>query len=119
MECLRSDGVRSEDDELLTSITQFDVLGNLAAIDAAQSTDTRVFYTNFARFRQDRVQPVVERLLADSDMRRQIFHGSDAELATALAAIDYMARQEGMRYDGFFGWDATPVGQYVTENLRE
>ena len=44
------------------SIAQFDVLSNLVAIDDANSTQLKVFYTNFARFRQDRVQPVVEKL---------------------------------------------------------
>ena len=117
LDCLRSDGVRPEDDELLTSLVQFDVLSNLAAIDDARSVDGRVFYTNFARFRQSRIQPVVERLLTDDDMRVAIFRGSNADLAIALAAIGELAAGEGMWYDGFRGWTYTPVGQFIAENL--
>ncbi len=115
--CLRSDGVRPDDESLLTSIARFDVLSNLAAIDAAQSTDTRAFYTNFARFYQSRIQPAVNRLLADSQMRDEIFRGTDAELATALATIEHMASHEGMRYHGFQSWAGTPVGQFIAEQL--
>jgi hypothetical protein len=117
LECLRSDGVRPDDDVLLTSVLQFDVLSNIAAIDAAQSTDGRVFYTNFARFYQSRIQPIVERLLTDSAMRDEIFSGTDGELAAALAAIERMAGPEGWRYDGFHRWEGTPVGVFIAENL--
>lgn len=115
--CLRSDRVRADDEALLTSIARFDVLANVAAIDAAHSTDPRVFYTNFARFYQDRIQPAVNRLLSDAQMREEIFRGTDAELATALATIGYLASQEGMRYRGFQSWASTPAGQFIAENL--
>lgn len=115
LECLRSDG--PSDDALLASIAQFDVLSNLAAIDDAHSTDGRVFYPNFARFRQDRVQSVVERLLTDRAMRAAIFRGTDAELATALQAVDHWATNQGMLYSGFHGWGGTRVSQFVSEHL--
>jgi hypothetical protein len=115
LECLRSDG--PSDDALLASIAQFDVLSNLAAIDDAHSTDGQVFYPNFARFRQDRVQPVVERLLTNSAMRAEIFRGTDSELATALHAVDHWATNQGMQYGGFHGWRGTRVSQFVTEHL--
>jgi hypothetical protein len=117
LDCLRSDGVRPEDEELLTSLVRFDVLANLAAIDDAHSVDGRVFYTNFARFRQARIQPVVERLLIAQDMRLKIFRSSNADLAIALAAIGQLAGREGMWYDGFRSWDHTAVGQFIAENL--
>jgi hypothetical protein len=117
LDCLRSDGVRPEDEDLLTSLVQFDVLSNLAAIDDAESVDGRVFYTNFARFRQSRIQPVVERLLADQDVRLKIFRSSNADLAVALAAIGGLAGREGTWFDGFRGWDHTAVGQFIAENL--
>lgn len=115
LECLRSDG--PSDDALLASIAQFDVLSNLVAIDDAKSTQTKVFYTNFARFRQDRVQPVVEKLLSDPEMRAEIFRGTDAQLATALAAVDHLATSQGMLYGGFHGWQGTRVWEFVTEHL--
>jgi hypothetical protein len=88
LECLRIEAVRPEDDVLHTSILQFDVLSNVAAIDAAQSTDTRAFYANFARFYQWRIQPIVERLLTDSAMPDAIVRGTDAELAAGVKAAD-------------------------------
>ncbi len=118
LDCLHSDGVQSED-ELLTSIVQFDVLSNLAAIDHAGSTDSRVFYTNFARFRQDRMQPAANRLLTDSAMRAEIFRGTDAELAKALAEVGRLGASQGMRYDGFFGWFGTPVADFIDQHLPQ
>lgn len=112
--CLRSDG--PSDDEVLTSITQFDVLSNLAAIDDAHSLDQRVFYTNFARFRQDRIQPVVNRLLTDLTMRAAIFTGDDEKLAAALAEVGRLASSEGLRYGGFQDWYATPVAEFIRQH---
>ena len=109
--CLRSDG--PTDDEVLTSIAQFDVLSNLAAIDDAHSLDPRVFYTNFARLRQDRIQPVVNRLLTDPTMRADVFRGGDDELAAALAVVGQLATSEGARFDGFRDWYGTPVADFI------
>lgn len=111
--CLRPDGIEADDDLILTSLAQFDALSNLVAIDDAGDSDTRVFYTNFARFRQDRIQPAVERLLTDQGMRQAIFGRGDDELAVALRMIGDRARSEGSRYDGFHGWGCTPVGNFI------
>lgn len=115
--CLRWDGIQPDDEALLTSIVQFDVLSNLAAIDHAGSTDTKVLYTNFARFRQERAQPAAERLLTDSHMRAEIFRGTDSELAEALVTVGHLGRGEGAPYDGFHGWMGTPVAQFVIQRL--
>jgi hypothetical protein len=101
-------------DAILTSLAQFDFLSNLAAIDGAGSVDSSVFYTNWARFRQARVQPVAERVISDTGMRQAIFrdHGDD-DLAAALRALAAMAHQEAFRYDGFWGWDRTQVAEFL------
>lgn len=106
-----------DEDEILTSLTQFDLLSNLAAIDGADSTDSAVFYTNFARFRQDRIEPIAERLLTDAKLRHAIFRDhDDGDLAVALQAVARMAHSEGVRYDGFWGWDRTPVGEFIAKH---
>ena len=115
LDCLRSDG--PSDDEVLTSIVQFDLLSNLAAIDDAHSLNTRVFYTNFARFRPDRIAPIADKLLTDPAMRAAIFRGGDDELAAALAVVGEMARNEGLRYGGFHDWYGTPVAQFIDQHL--
>jgi len=115
LDCLHSDG--ASDDAVLTSIVQFDLLSNLAAIDDADSLDGRVFYTNFARFRQDRIAPIVGKLLSDAAMRADIFKGSDENLAAALAVIGDRAMNEGVRYDGFHDWYGTAAAQFIADHL--
>jgi hypothetical protein len=117
LDCLRPDGVAPDDEEVTTSLVQFDVLSNVVAIDGADSTEGRVFYPNFARFRQTRIQGIVERLLTDSEMRAALFRHEDRALASALAVIGQRARQEGFRFDGFDGWEHTAVGAFITEQL--
>jgi hypothetical protein len=112
--CLRSDG--PSDDETLTSIAQFDVLANLVSIDDAQTHDLSVFYPNFARFRQERVEPIVERLIADPVMQSALLRGDSSDLAAALAVVGRQAEIEGQRYRGFHGWYGS-VSQYVAQNL--
>lgn len=105
LQCLRPDGIPGDADELFTALAQFDVLSNLTAVADAGSADSKVFFPNFARFRQSRVDPVARRLLTDAEMRRWLFPHSDKELAQALLAIGQVAAREGVRYDGFMGWE--------------
>jgi hypothetical protein len=117
LECLRPDGLDPEDEALLTSLTRFDVLSNVVAIGDAKTTDSRVFYTNFARFRQSRLQPIVERLISDAEMREELFPLGDDDLAIALNEIGQRARHEGWQFDGFDGWEGTPVEAFIKEHL--
>jgi hypothetical protein len=107
-----------DDDAILTSLAQFDFLSNLAAIDGAGDTDGKVFYTNWARFRQERIQQVADRLVKDPAFRHAIFRDrDDNELARALLAVGKMAHSEGIRYTGFWGWErGTPVGDFISAN---
>jgi hypothetical protein len=110
------------DDEILTSLARFDFLANLAAIDGAGEVETiksGVFYPNWARFRQERIQPVADQLVSDPTLRHAIFrnHG-DADLAVALQAVSKMASSEAARYDGFWGWENSPVGEFITNNSQ-
>jgi hypothetical protein len=117
LDCLRPDGLAPDDDETITSLAQFDVLSNVVAIDGAHDRDDRVFYPNFARFRQARIQPIVDRLLTDANMRETLFTGGDDDLARALAAIGEHAHREGLLFDGFETWDRTAVGRFIAEHL--
>lgn len=117
--CLRPDGLAPDDDAIITSLAQFDVLSDITAIDGAGAADRRVFYTNFARFRQDRIQPIVNRLLEDADMRATLFRRGNEDLAIAFARIAEMASTEGVRYDGFEGWVNTPVGEFIERYLPD
>ncbi|MBM2821414.1 MAG: hypothetical protein HW413_160 [Thermoleophilia bacterium] len=117
LDCMRPDGLEGEDDAIFTALAQFDVLSNIVAIGDTDSIDAKVFYTNFARFRQERVEPIVTRLLSDDLMRQALFPLGDAKLAAALLAIATMAHAEGMRYDGFMGWGrGSPVGGFIAKH---
>jgi hypothetical protein len=116
--CLRPDLGDADDDALLTSIAQFDLLWNTAAVGVNGSPDGKAFYPSFARFRQERIEPVVDRLIRDPGVRAALFPGTDAQLATALDEIGRMASNEAWRYEGFRGWDdRTVVGTFIRENL--
>jgi hypothetical protein len=115
--CLRDDGIAGDDEAVLNSLAQFDILSNLAVINDAGVADTRDFYTNFAPFRTERVEPIIEMLLADADMRNIIFPGSDTDLAQALSVVARMAFQEGARYGGFWGFDRSSIEDWIRDNL--
>ncbi len=107
----------SDGDAILTSLAQFDLLANLAAIDGSGSVDSSVFFTNWARFRQERIQPVADRIVSDPELRHAIFRErNDEDLALAFQKIGEMAHSEAMRYDGFWGWGNTPVGDFIEAN---
>jgi hypothetical protein len=110
----------SDSEAILTSLTQFDFLANLTAIDGTGSLDTSVYYTNWARFRQERIQSIADRVLAEPELRQAIFrdHG-DAFLAKAFSKVGEMARTEGFRYDGFRSWEHTPVGTFISAEVGE
>jgi hypothetical protein len=117
LNCLRADGVADDDEQVTSSLAQFDILANLVAIADAGEATARVYYPNFARFRQDRIQPVVDRLLIDGPMRRDLGLTDDATLASALNAVGNQARIEGARFHGFREWDRTPVARFIAEHL--
>jgi hypothetical protein len=103
---------------VIASLAQFDILSNIVAVIAADEVSSRAFYPNFARFRQLRIQPIVEQLLTDDVMRSALGVANDESLAAALGGIGDIARNEGCRYNGFSGWSQTPVGAFVVEHLQ-
>jgi hypothetical protein len=111
-ECLRPDA--AEDDErLLDSLCQFDMLAVLAAIADAKSLDTRYYYTSFARFYGHRTEPIVRRLIKDEGMRSAIAPLSDDDLAHALREVDRRATTEAFRYAGWMGFDDPEIVAFL------
>lgn len=117
LDCVRPTGLNSDDDGVFTDLTQFDLLSNVIAIDDVEEATGRTFYPNFARFRQERVQPIADRLVADQNLRTQLLRHGDDVLAGALSEIGRRAADEGWRFDGFLGWAQTPVADYIAEHL--
>jgi hypothetical protein len=110
--CLRPDGLGPDDEEVITSLAQFDLLWNLIALDQGD-TRRRTWYPSFARFRQDRIQPLADRLISEPALRAALFTGGDESLAEALFTVGEGAAQEAWMYDGFEGWGDTPVASFI------
>lgn len=103
LDCLRPD-MANPDDRILDSICQFDFLAALAAIADNGSIDTKSFYTSFAYFFTERVESIADQLLRDPALRNAIFPSPDGDLAAALAALNRLARSEGVRFSGWDGF---------------
>jgi hypothetical protein len=116
LECLRPDLQSEDSDPMFTSLARFDFLFNVVAIGEAKTTAGKVFYPSFARLRQERIQPVADRLLHSPEFRQVIFPLDDEDLAIALIAIGERATHEGWAYDGFDGWGHTSVGDFIAEH---
>jgi hypothetical protein len=119
LDCLRPDGLDAGDDSIFTDLAQFDLLSNLVAIDDVGEPQGRVFYPNFARFRQERIQPIADRVVDDPELRSALFRGGDEILARALVEVGARAANEGWQFDGFMGWERTPVAAFILEQLEE
>lgn len=117
LKCLWPDGTEPDDDAVFTDLAQFDLLANLIAIDEVGEAEGRVFYPNFARFRQERVQPIADRVVGDPDLRGVLFRNGDQVLAKALLEVGNRAANEGWRFDGFESWEHTLVATFMVENL--
>ncbi len=114
------DGVRAEDEALLTSLAQFDALSNVvAAADRPNLDFGHTFYPNFSRFRQDRVQGIVGTLLTDTSMRAALGVTDDEALASALNAVGTVASSDGARFlEGFQGWAHTSLAVFIDAHPR-
>jgi hypothetical protein len=118
LERLRPD-IGDDYEAALTSLAQFDVLYCITSIGAARSVEGAAFYTNFAPYRSDRVEPVVVQLLKDADMRATLFPLADEDLAVALSEINRRAQHEGFRMAGFWGFDTSAVENFIRDNFPQ
>jgi hypothetical protein len=109
---LRTD-VSEHGDAVLTSVCQFDILAALTVISATGSLDNRGWYTNFARFYASRSEPAVKRLLTDTAMRAELFPSDDSLLSAALREIDRLASSEGWQYNGWHGYSAPTILEFL------
>ena len=112
---LRPD-VAPEDDTIISSLTQFDLLAILAAIAHADDLDDRGWYTNFARYDWSRSEPALVALLTDGSMRETVFPRDDEFLAQALREIARMAKPEGFRFSVWGGWHSDAVMHFLERN---
>ncbi len=114
-ECLRG-GLRPEDERILDSLCQFDVLAALAAIAETHSVMPHLFYTNFARFFSHRTEPAIVGLITDPAMRAAIFPATDDELADALRQLNSLAQSEGFNYAGWEDFEDPVIHEFLGQH---
>lgn len=112
---LRPD-ISTEDNNVISSICQFDMLAVLTIIAASGSLSGSNWYPNFARFYSVRTEPAVQQLLSDADMRATLFPRPDNELAAALREVDRTSRSEGVRFSGWTGFGSAEVERLLKAN---
>ncbi len=100
--CLRPDMTIIEEEEVLTSLVQFDFLACVVAIDiAAGSPDKSPFFPSFARFYSSRVQKIAADLISDESLRKSIANRTDAEIANVLDGIGKASSQQILQWGGY------------------
>jgi hypothetical protein len=116
LDCLRPD-LGEDDERVLTSLCQFDLLAAVAVSSARRRIDSSTYYTNFAPYYPTRSLPAARLLLADADVRRTIAPDlSDMELATVLQVLFVTAAKEG-RLGGWHGMDDPLISSFLATHL--
>jgi hypothetical protein len=109
---LRPD-ILAADNQVITSICQFDILAVLTVIGATNSLSGGNWYPNFARFYSSRSEPAVRQLLSDAVMRATLFPLPDSYLAEVLCEVDRRSQIEGSLYFGWRGFNTTEVEEFL------
>jgi hypothetical protein len=105
-----------DDDRLLSSLTQFDILANLAVVSAAGSVQSAGVYPHFRRFFGSRSDPAVVALLENEDARSEIYPESDADLAQALRDLGQIGSGEFFYVNGWDGYEDARIRSFLSEN---
>jgi len=98
---LRPDG--ATDDEVLTSVCQFDALACLVVMGRDDPTDFGSYWPGFLVYYARRVEPAIRRLVFDREMREAIFPRDNQQLADALHLFNRTARTTSFAMYG--GWE--------------
>jgi hypothetical protein len=115
---LRPD-VAEDDDRVLASLCQFDLLASVAVAAARGKITSASYYPNFASYWTSRTSPAFELLVQDRAVRREIADGlSDEDLAVVLAFILNTAfREAGSFGGGFGGIEAGEIREFLDEHV--
>ena len=105
-----------DDERLLSSLAQFDVLANLAVTSVAGSVQNAKVYPHFRRFYGFRSDPAVVALLEDEDARSEIYPESDAKLAQALRDLGQIGSGEFFYVNGWDEYEDERIRGFLAEN---
>jgi hypothetical protein len=105
-----------DDDRLLSSLAQFDILADLAVTSIAGSVQSAGVYPHFRRFYGYRSDPAVVTLLEDEDARSEIHPESDAKLAQALRDLGQIGSGEFFYVNGWDGYEDERIRSFLAEH---
>ena len=105
-----------DDDRLLNSLAQFDILANLAVTSTASSVQSAGVYPHFRRFYGFRSDPAVVALLENGDARTEIYPKSDAELAQALRDLGQIGSGEFFYVNGWDEYEDERIRSFLSEH---
>jgi hypothetical protein len=112
-----------DDERFLSSLCQFDLLVNVATVDATGRFGGGVLYPHFKRFYSHRSDPAVVALLEDQAARQAIFPQDDQALSNLLFSLGRLASGEFFFISGWDGYSDRRIerlfGQHPPEELPE
>ena len=94
-----------QDERLLSSLCQFDLLVIVATVDATGRYSSAVLYPHFKRFYSHRSDPAAVALLEDTDARRLLFPQDDVALSNLLWSLGRIATGEAFFISGWDGYE--------------
>lgn len=110
--CLRPD-VTADDEAVLTSLCQFDMLAAFAALSSPEGKRVGSFMPNYGEFFASRTDPVVVELIKRGELRDEIFPGSDTDLASAILSVGNGATRMADWLNGWQGYEAQPILDFL------
>jgi hypothetical protein len=108
-----------DDDQLLNTLCQFDILYCLLVATEGQ-TPVRSFYPSSAAFNETRADPILVTVVVDSDVRAALFPNStDAVVAEAIHTVVRLAMQEAFKFGGSWWGPPPSVQAFLTGNGQQ
>jgi hypothetical protein len=112
---LRPDGVHDED-ALITSVCQFDLLTNMIAMrEAGQNAPEEAALPYYAAWDSERVHPAVEQIITDIGCRETLLPGiADDDLAALIHFVADRAEQASQWLGSWSFWSGFLEGKAQT-----
>lgn len=114
--CLSED---VDDESLLDSIAQFDVLFNVVAMSLQSRSYGTDYYPNFSRFFTRRSDPAFRWVVEDAAVREALTIPEGDELARILGAVFDSAFHESVRYSGWDGVQDPIVRTFMDQHPKK
>lgn len=115
LECLRPD-VGQEDEQVITSLCQFDMLAGFAAIAGTSRRSDPPYLAQFARWFAERTDPIVVEMIEGGPMRDTFLPQGDDELAAALRALANNASRMAGMIHGWHGYEDPRIEEFLIKH---